>query len=160
MLCELDAKRAKDGHETFRPGVPVIQKDFISMDLVLQCKVEGEVFNALVVMNLHSGGIFVSLEVFDDVREPHRQSVKPATANVVVCQMGGGSALVLYNVNVVVENLFSVLLALELSHFVWLQSVYKTLFVILRMGIKGDKNTPKDNNMIVVQLSGHRQSYI
>lgn len=41
------------------------------MDLVLQSEVEGEVFDAFVVVNLHSGGVVVCLKVLDDIREPH-----------------------------------------------------------------------------------------
>lgn len=51
------------------------------MDLVLQREVEGEVFDALVVVDLHSGGVLVSLKVLDDVREPDRQAVVPAQSN-------------------------------------------------------------------------------
>ncbi len=51
------------------------------MDLVLQGEVEGKVFNAFVVVNLHSGGVLVSLKVLDDIREPHREPVEPGHSN-------------------------------------------------------------------------------
>lgn len=48
------------------------------MYLVLQGEVKGEVFNALVVVDLHFGGILICLKVFDDIREPNRQAIIPA----------------------------------------------------------------------------------
>lgn len=60
-----------------KPAVPVIYKDPISVDLVLQGEIESEVFNAFIVMNLYSGGVLVSLKVLDDIWEPHRQPVVP-----------------------------------------------------------------------------------
>lgn len=54
-----------------------MEKDSISVDLVLQREVEGDVFSAFVVVNLHSGGVLIGLEVLDDIREPHREPVEP-----------------------------------------------------------------------------------
>lgn len=48
------------------------------MDLVLQGEVEGEVLDALVVVNLHPGGVLVGLQVLDDIWEPHGEPVEPA----------------------------------------------------------------------------------
>jgi hypothetical protein len=48
------------------------------VDLVLQGEVEGKVLGTFSVVDLHPGGILIRLEVFDDVREPHRQSIIPA----------------------------------------------------------------------------------
>lgn len=48
------------------------------MDLVLQGEVEGEVVDALAVVNLHPGGVLVGLKVLDDIREPHGEPVEPA----------------------------------------------------------------------------------
>lgn len=60
-----------------KPAVPVIYKDSISVDLVFQGEVESEVFNVLIVVNLHSGGVLIGLKVLDDIWEPHRQPVVP-----------------------------------------------------------------------------------
>lgn len=65
------------GSEAFLFFLPVVQKDPVSVDLVLQSEVEGEVFNAFVRVNLHSGGVLIGLKVLDDIREPHRQPVVP-----------------------------------------------------------------------------------
>lgn len=70
------------------PVLPVIQKHSISVDLVLQGEVEGEVFDAFVVVDFDSGGVLIGLEVFDDVRKPHREPVVPThtqSASVVKC---------------------------------------------------------------------------
>lgn len=40
------------------------------MYLVLQGKVEGEVFDAFIAVDLHFGGVLICLKVFDDIREP------------------------------------------------------------------------------------------
>lgn len=58
------------------------------MDLVLQGEVEGEVLDALAVVNLHPGGVLVGLKVLDDIREPHGEPVEPAHSDsfwVCVC---------------------------------------------------------------------------
>lgn len=47
------------------------------MDLVLQGEVEGEVLDPFAVVNLHSGGILVSLKVLDHIWEPHGEPVEP-----------------------------------------------------------------------------------
>lgn len=47
------------------------------MDLVLQREVEGKIFDAFVVVDLHLRGILIRLEVFDDIREPDRQAIIP-----------------------------------------------------------------------------------
>lgn len=47
------------------------------MDLVLQGEVEGEVLDAFVVVDLHSGGVLVGLQVLDHIWEPHGQPVEP-----------------------------------------------------------------------------------
>lgn len=47
------------------------------MDLVLQGEVEGEVLDAFVVVDLHSGGVLVGLKVLDHIREPHGEPVEP-----------------------------------------------------------------------------------
>lgn len=60
-----------------------MEKDSISVDLVLQREVEGEVFYAFVVVNLHSGGVLIGLEVLDDIWEPHREPVEPGNRNQV-----------------------------------------------------------------------------
>lgn len=52
--------------------LPVIDKQAISVYLVLQSKIEGEVFDAFMGMHLYSGGIFICLKMFDDIREPYR----------------------------------------------------------------------------------------
>jgi len=57
--------------------VPVVQEDPVSVDLVLQREVEGEVLNAFVGVDLHPGGVVVGLEVLDDVGEPHREPIVP-----------------------------------------------------------------------------------
>lgn len=49
------------------------------MYLVLQGEVEGEVFNAFIIVDLHFGGVIVCLKVFDDIWEPDGQPVVPAT---------------------------------------------------------------------------------
>lgn len=48
------------------------------MDLILQREVEGEVLNALAVVDLDPGGVLIGLEMLDDVREPHGEPVEPA----------------------------------------------------------------------------------
>lgn len=48
------------------------------MDLVLQGEVEGEVLNALAVVDLDPGGVLIGLEMLDDIREPHGEPVEPA----------------------------------------------------------------------------------
>lgn len=40
------------------------------MYLVLQGEVKGYVFNAFIVVYLHFRGVLISLEVFDNIREP------------------------------------------------------------------------------------------
>ena len=40
------------------------------MNLVLQGEVEGEVFDAFIVVDLHFGGILICLEVFNNIRKP------------------------------------------------------------------------------------------
>ena len=64
--------------------LPVVQKHAVPVDLVLQGEVEGEVFDALVVVDLHSGGVVVGLEVLDDVREPDGEPVVPGRSNTLV----------------------------------------------------------------------------
>ena len=72
-------------HIHIQPGdgflLPVVQEDSVSVDLVLQGEVEGEVFDAFAVVDLHSGGVLVGLKVLDDVREPHREPVEPGHSN-------------------------------------------------------------------------------
>lgn len=51
------------------------------MDVVLHGEVEGEVFDALVIEDLHSGGVLVGLQVLDDIWEPHRQPVVAGDIN-------------------------------------------------------------------------------
>lgn len=67
--------------------LPVMDKDSISVDLVLQREVEGEVFCAFVVVNLHSGGVLIGLEVLDDIWEPHREPIEPGNRNKSMIQM-------------------------------------------------------------------------
>lgn len=40
------------------------------MYLVLQGEVEGDAFDAFIVMDLHFRGILIGLQVFNDIREP------------------------------------------------------------------------------------------
>lgn len=58
--------------------LPIINEKAVPVYLVLQGEVKGEVFNAFIVVDLHLGGILICLEVFDDIREPHRQAIIPA----------------------------------------------------------------------------------
>lgn len=69
---------------TTKPGVnwhvlPIIDEKSIPVYLVLQGEVEGEVFNLFIVVDLHFGGILICLKVFDDIREPNRQAIIPAS---------------------------------------------------------------------------------
>lgn len=48
------------------------------MDLVLQGEVKGEVLDAFVVVDLHSGGVLVCLKVLDHIWKPHGEPVEPA----------------------------------------------------------------------------------
>lgn len=50
--------------------LPVIDEHTIFVDLVLQSKVECEVFRAFIGVDLHFRSIVVCLKVFDDIREP------------------------------------------------------------------------------------------
>lgn len=66
----------------FSPSfLPVADEDPVGVDLVLQGEVEGEVLDAFVAVGLHLGGIVVCLKMLDDVREPHRQAVVPASTH-------------------------------------------------------------------------------
>lgn len=65
------------GLATRGPLLPIINKKAIFVYLVLQGEVQGKIFDALIVVNLHLGGILVRLEVFDDIREPDRQAIIP-----------------------------------------------------------------------------------
>lgn len=56
---------------------PVVEEESVPVDLVFQGEVEGEILDALVVVNLDSGRVLVGLEVLDDVREPDGESVEP-----------------------------------------------------------------------------------
>lgn len=49
---------------------PIINEKAIFVYLVLKGEVEGEVFNAVTVVDLHFRGILICLKVFDDVRKP------------------------------------------------------------------------------------------
>ena len=51
--------------------LPIIDEKAIFVYLVLQGEVEGEVFNAVTVVDLHFRGILIRLKVFDDVRKPN-----------------------------------------------------------------------------------------
>lgn len=55
-----------------------MNENAIFMNLVLQSKVKGEAFNLLICVDLHFGGIFIFLKVFDDIREPDGQTIIPA----------------------------------------------------------------------------------
>lgn len=66
--------------------LPIIDEKAIFVYLVLQGKVEGKVFNAFVVVDLHLRGILIGLKVFDDIREPDRQAIIPATTRMQWCQ--------------------------------------------------------------------------
>lgn len=57
--------------------LPIVDEKAISVYLVLQSEVEGEIFNALIVVELHFRGILIRLKVFDDIREPDWQAVIP-----------------------------------------------------------------------------------
>lgn len=50
--------------------LPIVDKKAIFVYLVLQGEVEGKVFDAFIVVDLHLRGILIRLEVFDDIREP------------------------------------------------------------------------------------------
>lgn len=50
--------------------LPVIDEDTIGVYLVFQGEVEGEVFNAFVVVGHHFRGILVCLKVLDDIGKP------------------------------------------------------------------------------------------
>lgn len=54
----------------------------IFVNLVLQSEVKGEAFNSLVVVDFHFGGIFICLEVLDDIREPDGQTIIPASTQL------------------------------------------------------------------------------
>lgn len=56
----------------------VIDEEGIFVYLVLQGKVEGEVFGAFIAVDLHFGGVLICLKVFDDIGEPDWQAVIPA----------------------------------------------------------------------------------
>lgn len=58
--------------------LPIIDEKAIFVYLVLQGEVEGEVFNAVTVVDLHFRGILIRLKVFDDVRKPNWQTIIPA----------------------------------------------------------------------------------
>lgn len=57
--------------------LPIVDKKAIFVNLVLQGEVEGKIFDAFIVVDLHLRGIFIRLEVFDDIREPDRQAIIP-----------------------------------------------------------------------------------
>lgn len=66
--------------------LPIIDEKAIFVYLVLQGKVEGKVFNAFIVVDLHLRGILIGLKVFDDIREPDWQTIIPATTRMQWCQ--------------------------------------------------------------------------
>lgn len=68
------------GHEILRNRrvLPIINEKAVPVYLVLQGEVKSEVFNAFIVVDLHFGGILISLKVFDDIREPNGQAIIPA----------------------------------------------------------------------------------
>ena len=45
------------------------------MNLVLQSEVKGKAFNAFILVDLHFSGIFIRLQVLDDIREPDGQAI-------------------------------------------------------------------------------------
>lgn len=61
--------------------LPVIDEHTIFVDLVLQSKVECEVFRAFIGVDLHFRSIVVCLKVFDDIREPDWQAIITDKAN-------------------------------------------------------------------------------
>lgn len=67
--------------ESSLSSLPVVDEDTTGVDLVLHGEIEGEVLDAFVAVGLHLGGIVVCLKMLDDVREPHRQAVVPASTH-------------------------------------------------------------------------------
>lgn len=65
------------GRNLNQPFSPVIDEGPIDVHLVLQCKVEGEIFDALVVVDVHSRCVLVRLKVLYDIGKPHRKTVVP-----------------------------------------------------------------------------------
>lgn len=56
----------------------VIEVVSLAMHLVLQGEVESDVLHPLIGEGLCAGFIFLLLDVFDHIREPHRQAVVAA----------------------------------------------------------------------------------
>lgn len=59
------------------PLLPIADEQAVFVYLVLQGEVEGKIFDAFIVVDLHLRGILIRLEVFDDIREPDRQAIIP-----------------------------------------------------------------------------------
>lgn len=68
------------------------------MYLVLQGEVEGKIFDAFIAVDLHLRGIFIRLEVFDDIREPDRQAIIPGVSSVTSKDQDATRSLMCYTV--------------------------------------------------------------